>query len=120
MRDPRTYEIIGAAMEVHNQLGSGFLEQVYQEALALEMVERKIPFQREVGLPIRYKNHWLETHYRADFVCYENVVVELKTLSKLGGVEAAQILNYLKATGFKTGLLVNFGGKSLEYKRFVK
>ena len=119
MRDPRTYAVIGAAMEVHKQLGHGFLEAVYQEALAVEMELREIPFSREVMLPVHYKNRQLAVGYRADFLCYENVVVELKALKKLSTIEESQILNYLKATGFETGILINFGSRSLEYKRYA-
>ncbi len=117
--DPKTYAIIGAAMQVHRELGCGFLEAVYQEALAIESVYRDIPFQREVALPIRYRGQLLQTSYRADFVCYGNVIVELKALAKLSGIEEAQILNYLKATESETGLLLNFGAPSLQYKRFA-
>ena len=117
-RDPRTYAIIGAAMEVHRQLGHGFLEPVYQEALLQEMIERRIPFGREVDLPIYYKGKPLPIHYRADFVCYSSVIVELKALARIGGIEEAQLMNYLKATNIDVGLLINFGSKSLEYKRF--
>jgi GxxExxY protein len=106
-------------MEVHSQLGPGFLEAVYQEALAIELGLRQIPYKREVELPVSYKEHRLATHYRADFVCYDEVIVELKALSKLGGVEQAQLINYLKATGLETGLLLNFGTRSLEFKRVV-
>ena len=118
-RDERTYAIIGAAMEVHKHLGSGFLEAVYQMALAMEFTLRGIPFEREVTLPIWYKGQKLPIGYRADFVCFGNVIVELKALRKLGGVEEAQILNYLKATNYPVGLLLNFGGKSLDYQRYA-
>jgi len=112
--DPRTFAIIGAAMEVHRQLGHGFLEPVYQEALAVEFDARSVPQVREVDLPIYYKGQRLKTCYRVDFVCYESVIVELKALAKLSGTEEAQVLNYLKASGHEIGLLLNFGGPSLE------
>ena len=118
-RDPQTYAIIGAAMEVHRQLGHGFLEAVYQEAAVIEFPLKQIPFEREVALPIRYKNILLPIHYRADFVCYSEIIVEFKALSRLSSAEEAQLLNYLKATGLKRGLLINFGASSLQYKRLV-
>lgn len=118
-KDPRTYEIIGAAIEVHQVLGAGFLEAVYQEALSIEFTLRKIPFQKEVDLQIHYKERILLSSYRVDFLCYESVIVELKALSQLTGKEESQIINYLKATGLETGLLLNFGANSLEYKRFI-
>jgi len=118
-KDPRTYEIIGAAIDVHHILGHGFLEAVYQEAIGLEFTSRQIPFQKEVILPIHYKGSLLSTSYKADFLCYENVIVELKAINKLSGKEESQIINYLKATGVETGLLLNFGSESLEYKRFI-
>jgi GxxExxY protein len=117
--DPRTFAIIGAVMEVHRQLGCGFLEPVYQEALAIELAARGVPHRREVELPIHYKGQRLNTSYRADFLCYDSVIIELKALGKLSGTEEAQILNYLKASGHEVGLLLNFGGPSLEYKRFI-
>ena len=119
-RDPRTYAIIGAAMEVHSVLGCGFLEAVCQESMALELTSRGVPFIPQFELPVTYKGTLLKATYKPDFVCYESVVVELKALSVLGGVEEAQLLNYLKAMGHQTGLLLNFGTKSLQYKRFVR
>ena len=106
-------------MEVHRQLGCGFLETVYQEALALELIERGVPYKREVTFPVFYKDHQLEAVYKADFVCFGSVIVELKALSKLSRVEEAQVINYLKVTGYEIGLLLNFGTGSLEYRRFV-
>jgi GxxExxY protein len=118
-KDPRTHQIIGSAMEVHRSLGHGFLEAVYHEALGMEFASKQIPFQSEVELPIYYKNETLLTSYRADFVCYDGIVVELKALNKLSGKEESQIINYLKATKLEVGLLLNFGTPSLEYKRFT-
>ncbi len=106
-------------MEVHRQLGCGFLETVYQEALALELTERGVPYKREVTFPVFYKDHQLEPVYKADFVCFDSVIVELKALSKLSRVEETQVINYLKVTGYEIGLLLNFGTSSLEYRRFV-
>jgi len=117
--DPRTYAIIGAAMEVHKQLGCGFLEPVYQEALAIELSKRGIPFSREVKLPVFYKEMRLNTPYRVDFICFDEVAVELKAIAHLGGTEEAQLINYLKASGREIGLLLNFGARSLTYRRFI-
>jgi GxxExxY protein len=117
--DPRTYKIIGAAIEVHCQLGCGFLESVYQEALALGLKIRNIPFRKELTFNVTYKGHRLNSQYRPDFICFEDVIVELKALSKLSSVEDSQLINYLKVTGYHTGLLLNFGGRSLEKRRFV-
>jgi GxxExxY protein len=118
-KDPRTHAVIGAAMEVHGTLGPGFLEAVYQEALAVELETRGIPFRREMELPVVYKGHSLKTTYRADFICFENIIVELKAMVKVGAVEEAQILNYLKATGHEVGLLINFGEPRLSFRRFA-
>jgi GxxExxY protein len=118
-QDPRTYAIIGAAMEVHRQLGHGFLEAVYQEATAIELALAGIPFRKEVDLPVLYKGRKLKTFYTADFVCFDQVIVELKAVSDLTSVHEAQVLNYLKATGLSVGLLLNFGTQRLEYRRLV-
>ena len=118
--DPETYAIIGAAMQVHTELGSGFLEGVYQEALKLEFEARQVPAVEQVKLQIRYRGRWLETYFVADFLCYGAVVVELKALSELTVREEAQLLNYLKATGHQRGLLLNFGRMSLQYKRMIR
>ncbi|MGH8557251.1 MAG: GxxExxY protein [Methylococcales bacterium] len=118
-RDEQTFEIIGAAMEVHRQLGHGFLEPVYQEALACEFAFRNVSFEREVAIPVHYKGLTLNTSYRADFICFGELLVELKALTALSGKEESQVINYLKATGLNKALLLNFGSQSLEYKRFV-
>jgi GxxExxY protein len=118
-RDPETFAIIGAAMDVHRELGRGFLELVYQTALALEFQERGIPFKAEVSLPIRYKSRLLTCAYRADFVCFESVIVETKAIATLTDTDEAQLINELKATGLQRGLLLNFGAVSLEHKRLV-
>lgn len=106
-------------MEAHRELGCGFLEGAYQEALAVELAKRGIPFEREVVLPLRYKGVLLKTAYRVDFLCFGCVPVELKALDRLSGIEEAQLINYLKAGGFEIGLLLNFGGRSLEHRRKV-
>ncbi|MFN8457800.1 MAG: GxxExxY protein [Anaerolineae bacterium] len=115
------YAIIGAAIEVHRELDSGFLEAVYQEALELELRSRQIPFVPKQPLPVFYKHQQLKKEYEADLVCYGQIIVELKALDRLSGREEAQLLNYLKATGLRLGLLINFGsiGK-LEWTRLVK
>ena len=111
--------IIGAAMEVHNQLGPGFLEPVYQEALKWEFEDRRIPSGREVHLNIHYKDRVLEKKYIADFLCYDDIIIELKACEKLAPEHTAQVLNYLKATGKQLGLLINFGAHSLDFKRVI-
>ncbi len=119
MKDERTYKIIGAALEVHKELGAGFLEAVYQEALQKEFAIQGIPFKPQPIVEIKYKGEPLEKKYQPDYICYEEVIVEIKAMSGLTGLEESQLINYLKATGLKVGLLINFGSKSLEHKRFV-
>lgn len=118
-RDPETYAIIGVAMEVHKELGAGFLEGVYHDALELEFRHRRLPCEREKSIPVRYKGEILGTPYRADFICFESVIVELKAIKTLTDIESAQVLHYLKATGHQRALLLNFGSSSLDYKRFI-
>ena len=117
--DSRTFAIIGAAMEVHRVLGSGFLEVFYRDALAIEFGLRAIPFVAEAPCRVTDKGHPLRGHYRMDFVCFDSVVVELKARFGTGPAEHAQVLSYLAATGHQCGLLLNFGAAKLDYKRFV-
>ena len=112
------YEIIGAAMEVHNTLGQGFLESVYQEALEIEMSKREIPFSSQTKIQIHYKYIPMEHYFVADFVCYDKIIVELKSVSAILPEHEAQIINYLRATGFKLGILLNFNEESLFFKRY--
>lgn len=116
----QSYAINGAAMHVYNVLGYGFLEAVYQEALEMEFIKRGIPYEREKELKIYYEGKEMRQTYRADFVCYGNVIVELKAVAHLDVVHRSQIYNYLKATGYKLGLLFNFGHyNGLEWERKV-
>ena len=112
-----SYDIIGAALEVHSQLGCGFTEPVYQEALAEELRLRHIPFVREKVFTVTYKGKELSKDFRVDFVCFNKIIVELKAVSDFAEEHVAQVYNYLKVTGMQLGLLINFGKTSLEYKR---
>ena len=118
--EDKSYLIIGAAMAVHQELGHGFLEGVYQEALEKEFINRNIPFKSEAPIIIYYKDKPLTKCYYADFICYDEIIIEIKTLSSLKNDHRAQILNYLTATKLKLGLLINFGTSSLEYQRIIK
>lgn len=117
--DPRTFAIIGAAQHVHRVLGRGYLEHVYQLALARTFTKRGIPFLKEVEVPVMFEGELLECYYRCDFVCYEEVLVELKALTTYSGAEEAQVINYLKAGPFDVGLLINFGAERLEARRYA-
>ncbi len=115
-----SYQIVGAAMEVYNQLGHGFLEAVYQEILEREFIIRCIPYEREKELTISYKGEELKQKYKADFVCYGNIIVELKAVSALEDSHRSQVYNYLRATKSKLGILLNFGNSDgLEWERKV-
>ncbi len=114
-----SYAIVGACMEVHRTLGCGFLEPVYQEALALELQTRGIPFEREKEFEIAYKGAIISKTYKVDFLCYGQIIVELKALSQFTSDHFAQVLNYLKAAQLKLGILVNFGTPSLQHERIV-
>jgi GxxExxY protein len=113
-----TREIIGAAMEVHSNLGTGFLESVYEAAMAIELNLQKVPYERQKAIAVVYKGE-IAKEFFCDFLVGGKVLVELKALKAITGVEEAQVLNYLKATGLEVGLLINFGERSLKYKRLV-
>jgi GxxExxY protein len=114
------YAIIGAAMEVYNQLGPGFGEAIYQDAMEIEVEMRKIPNHPQQDIFVFYKGQKLKNFFKPDFICYDKIVVELKALDRLTSREESQVLNYLKATGLPVGLLINFGGaRDLEWKRMI-
>ncbi len=114
-----SYSIIGAAMEVHRILGRGFLESVNQESLGLELNIRQVPFLKEQNLELYYKGEKLNKYFTADFICFNKIIVELKSVSDLTSEHEAQVFNYLKATQLNLALLINFGANSLQYKRIV-
>jgi GxxExxY protein len=114
------YAIVGAAMDVYWQLGRGFQEPVYQEALGMEFRRRRIPFESKHEIFIFYKGEALKKKYEADFICYGGIIIELKALEALSNKEVGQLLNYMKATGHNLGLLINFGSPvRLEWRRYV-
>ena len=114
------YAIVGAAMQVHSTLGAGFLEAVYQEALEIELANRSIPFKSQYEIAISYNGQQLHTHYIADFLIYNQIIVEIKAIQSLTAREESQTINYLKATGLPLGLLINFGSlNKLEWKRLA-
>ncbi len=117
--EEETRRIIGACMAVHNELGNGFLEAVYQDALAMEFEDKGIPFVKEANIPVFYKGRRLDREYFADFICYGKVIVELKCVSRLVNANKAQVINYLHGTGLKVGLLVNFAEASLKWERLT-
>jgi GxxExxY protein len=114
-----SYKIIGSCMKVHSELGSGFLEAVYQEALEKEFTNRCIPYKRQQKLSVYFDGQKLNKYYVADFLCYDSIILELKVCSSFSDGQTKQLLNYLKATNKKLGILINFGSSSLIYKRIV-
>lgn len=118
-RSPLTYGIIGALLEVHGDMGPGYLEKSYQEAVELAFTDRGIRHEREAAIPIRFLGRVLQTVYRADFVCDGKVLVELKAQTSISEIEEAQVLHYLKGSGLPVALLANFGEESLVVRRFV-
>ena len=114
-----SFAIIGACMKVHRTLGAGFLEAVYEEALEREFQNLKIPFKRQVKLGLYYGNQKLTKQYRADFICYDEIIVEIKAVSLIPTAFYAQLQNYLKCTNIELGMLINFGTSSLTYKRMI-
>jgi GxxExxY protein len=117
--DPESYAVIAAALEVHRELGPGFLEAAYSRALVLELGARGVPWAAEVALPIRYKGLPLGVPFRVDLLCWDGLVVELKARPSVGRAERAQLSHYLRAGGFGKGLLLNFGEPSLRFERIL-
>lgn len=114
-----SFAIIGAAMEVYNQLGSGFVEKVYQDALEIEFELRGIPYKREEHLPVFYKGRQIKHDFFVDFICYDKTVIECKAVSEILNIHKIQTLNYIKINNLKLGIVINFSNQSLEYKRIV-
>lgn len=115
-----SFDIVGAAMQVHRALGPGFSEPIYQESLKIELDFRNIPNEPQKRMSILDRSQELETYFKPDFVCYDKIIVEIKALKKISGLEFSQTLNYLRVSGFRLGLLINFGSSGkLEWKRIV-
>lgn len=114
-----SYKIIGACMKVHRGLGAGFLEAIYEEALKKEFVKMEIPFENQVKLQVYYEGKKLNKYYKVDFICYDNIIIEIKAVSQVPDACYAQIKNYLSATKKELGMLINFGQPSLAYKRII-
>ncbi|MCQ2207667.1 MAG: GxxExxY protein [Paludibacteraceae bacterium] len=114
-----SYNIVGAAMTVHSEMGNGFLEKVYQESLAIELNLRGIPFEREKRLNLLYKGHHLNCPYYADFIIDNKIIVELKAVNEIQHSHISQTLNYLRATNLKLGIVINFGATTLQYQRVI-
>jgi GxxExxY protein len=117
--DPQTFAVIGAAMQVHSVMGRGFLESVYADAMAVELRERGIDYSRERSIRVEYRGHVLPSCFRADFICQESLLLELKAVDRLIQAHTAQVLHYMRASGINKALLLNFGGDRLQYKRYV-
>ena len=117
--DQETYSIIRAAFAVHTELGCGFLEIVYHHALWVEFRRAGVPFLREVHLPITYRGERLPLRYSVDFICHDSILVEVKALPAIGPIEYAQMINCLRASGHRRGLILNFGARSLQFRRVV-
>lgn len=114
-----SFKIIGACMKVHRSLRAGFLEAVYEEALMKEFLIHNIPFKRQLKLELYYDNQKLNKYYRADFVCYDSIILEIKAVTHIPDIFYAQLKNYLKCTQMELGMLINFGMTSLTYKRII-
>lgn len=117
--EEESYKIIGICMEVHKKLGTGFLESVYQEVLQKEFVKKDIPFEQQKKLQLYYDQVPLKKYFIADFVCFDKIIIEIKSVSFMNDKAKQQVINYLKATNFKLGLLINFGESSLKWKRVI-
>lgn len=117
--EQQTFQIIGACMEVHKNLGNGFLESVYEEALEKEFIKRNIPFSRQHKLSPHYDRKPMDKYFKVDFLCFESIILELKAVSFIHNDFKKQTINYLNASNLQVGLLVNFGESSLKWKRFI-